>query len=107
MSATKPAERIISCGDVSCEFLVDPIPRPRPEPLQVTLQPAIRKVVLVDSQKPNSRVILTRTQQILRERGIEVEEEIIVKRSAGIPMETELLDQLAARGGLILSGVND
>jgi hypothetical protein len=107
MGYVKPADRIVSCGDVSCEFLVDPIPRPRPAPLTVTLQPALARVVLVDSQKPNSLAILRRTQAILRERSVDVKDEIETKRSAGIPMDDGQLDRLAREGGLILSGVND
>src|SRR6266511_3432951 len=99
MTSVKPAERIASCGDVSCEFLVDPIPRPRPAALTITMRPAKQKVVFVDSQKPNSMVILRRAQAILRERGVDVEEEILHKRSAGIPMEDEVLDRLALEGG--------
>lgn len=102
-----PATRITSCGDLSCEFLVDPIPRPRPLPMHVTLRPAKQQVVLVDSQKPNSRRILERTQAILRQRSVDVADEIIRKRSAGIPMDDQVLDRLASEGGLILSGVND
>jgi hypothetical protein len=103
----KPAERLISCGDLSCEFLVDPIPRPRPLPLKVTIRPDKQQVVLVDSQKPNSMVILGLTRSILRARGIDVKDEIIQKRSAGIPMDDQLLDRLALEGGLVLSGCND
>jgi hypothetical protein len=107
MSMTRPADRIASCGDVSCEFLVDPIPRPRPRALTITLRPEKRQVVLVDSQKPNSMAILRRAQQLLRERGVDVKEEILSKRSAGVPMDEATLDRLALEGGLILSGVND
>jgi hypothetical protein len=107
MKPVKPAERITSCGDISCEFLVDPIPRPRPAPLTVTLAPARQRVVFVDSQKPNSMVILRRAQKLLGERGVEVAEEIFSKRSAGIPMDDQVLDRLALEGGLVLSGVND
>ncbi|MET0995145.1 MAG: hypothetical protein ABWY20_14170 [Mycobacterium sp.] len=107
MSLTKPAERITSCGDVSCEFLVDPIPRPRPQPMAITMRPEKQQVVLVDSQKPNSSAILRRAQQILRERGVDVKDEILKKRSAGVPMDDQTLDRLAREGGLILSGVND
>src|SRR5437899_1722971 len=107
MSVVKPAERITSCGDVSCEFLVDPIPRPRPEPLTITIRPAKQQVVFVDSQKPNSMVILRRAGQILRSGGIDVRDEIYQKPSAGIPIDVAVLDRLAEQGGLILSGVND
>jgi hypothetical protein len=107
MDLVKPAERIASCGDVSCEFLVDPIPRPRPEPLTVTIRPAKQQVVFVDSQKPNSLVILRRAQEILRQRGVDVKDEIFAKPSAGVPMDDQVLDRHALEGGLILSGVND
>ena len=52
-SPALPARQIASCGDVSCEMLVDPIPRPRPEPFSVTIAPARQRVVLVDNRKPN------------------------------------------------------
>lgn len=102
-----PETKIESCGDISCEFLVDPIPRPRPRPFNVRLQPDTPRVVFVDSGKPNSMGFLRRAQQLLRERGIDVKEEIVTKGSSGIPMADALLDQLAAEGGLIVSGVND
>jgi hypothetical protein len=107
VTALKPAERLTSCGDISCEFLVDPIPRPRSLPLKVTIRPDKQWVVLVDSQKPNSMVILLRAQAILRSRGVDVKDEIISKRSAGIAMDDQLLDRLALEGGLVLSGCND
>jgi hypothetical protein len=107
MTTMKPAERIASCADLSCEFLVDPIPRPRPLPLAVRIRPDKQQVVFVDSQKPNSMVILRRAQALLRARGVDVCDDIIQKRSAGIPMDDKTLDRLAAQGGLILSGVND
>jgi hypothetical protein len=102
-----PQSRIISCGDVSCEFLVDPIPRPKPAPFIVNMMPTTRKVVLVDNRKPNSITILKRTAEILRERGIAVDHKIRRKPSAGIPMDDAMLDDLAAGGGLILCGVSD
>ena len=103
----KPETRIVSCGDVSCEFLVDPIPRPRPAPFSVTAVPSQRRVVLVDSNKPNSIAILRRSQELMRERGIEVEEEIRVKANASYPLDDATLDELAREGGLILCGVSD
>jgi hypothetical protein len=102
-----PDSRIVSCGDVSCEMLVDPIPRPRPEPFTVTMTPARQQVVLVDNRKPNSLAIMQRTQQILRDRGIDVHDQIRRKTSAGSPMQEEMLAELAAGGGLILAGVSD
>jgi hypothetical protein len=102
-----PARQIASCGDVSCELLVDPIPRPRPEPFTVAITPARQRVVLVDNRKPNSLVILQMTQRVLRERGVEVEEEIPRKPSAGRPMGDDMLARLAAMGGLVLAGVSD
>ena len=102
-----PARQIASCGDVSCEMLVDPIPRPRPEPFTVTIAPARQQVVLVDNRKPNSLTILRMTQQVLRTRGIDVDEQIRRKPSAGRPMGEGMLAELAAGGGLILAGVSD
>ena len=102
-----PARQIASCGDVSCEMLVDPIPRPCPEPFTVTIAPVRPRVVLVGNRKPNSLTILRMTQQVLRERGIEVDERIRRKSSAGSPMNEEMLADLAAQDGLILAGVSD
>jgi hypothetical protein len=102
-----PATRIESCDRVACEVLVDPIPRPRPEPFTVRLQPAEPRVVLVDNGKPNSLTILRDAQALLRERGVAVADEIPGKPSAGIPMEPDLLEALAGARGLVLLGVND
>jgi nucleotide-binding universal stress UspA family protein len=102
-----PALRIESCDSSSCELLVDPIPRPRPESLTVSTRPAVDQVVLVDNGKPNSMAILRGAQALLRERGIDVAEEIPVKASAGIPLDEALLERLARERGLVLLGVND
>jgi hypothetical protein len=102
-----PARRVESCSDTACELLVDPIPRPRPEPLAVTVRPAVDQVVLVDNGKPNSMAILRRAQELLRARGVDVRQEIPTKGSAGVPLDDELLERLAAERGLVLLGVND
>ena len=102
-----PAKRLLSCGDISCEMLVDPIPRPTPDPIEVTLKPKQRRVVLVDNKKPNSMVILQHAQKLFRERGIEVEDEIRIKPLANLPMPDAMLDELAKDPGLILCGVSD
>ena len=102
-----PKERIVSCGDISCEFLVDPIPRPTPPQITVTSSPVKREVVLIDNQKPGSMEILRGAQQILRERGVAVRDEIRVKLNASVPLDDPVLDELAAQGGLILCGVAD
>jgi hypothetical protein len=102
-----PAPRIESCRGTHCELLVDPIPRPRPEALTVRIKPAVDQVVLVDNGKPNSMTILRGAQALLRERGIDVHEEIPSKPSAGVPMDEELLETLAHERGLVLLGVND
>ncbi len=102
-----PETQIVSCGDISCEFLIDPIPRPKPAPFTVTLRPATPRVVFVDNGKPNSMEILRRAQRLLRERGVDVEDEIAVKPSASEPMPESLLDRLAEEEGLLLLGVND
>src|ERR1700756_2533460 len=105
--ALAPSKQIVSCGDVSCELLVDPIPRPKPAPIKITVKPTRRRVVLVDNKKPNSLAILTRAQALLRSRGIEVREDILVKPLASVPMPDEMMDELAKESSLILCGVSD
>jgi hypothetical protein len=102
-----PAARLESCSGTACELLVDPIPRPRPAPLRVHVRPEVDRVVLVDNGKPNSIAILRGARELLRARGIDVDEEIPVKGSAGVPLDDALLEQLAAERGLVLLGVND
>jgi hypothetical protein len=105
--ADLPAEHIVSCGDVSCEFLVDPIPRPKPTPFAVRMRPSVRSVTLVDNQKPNSLEILRMAQDVLRARGVTVTDDIVRKPSAGTPVQGRLLGQLSEERGLLLLGVND
>ncbi|MDA9240627.1 hypothetical protein N9P24_00475 [bacterium] len=102
-----PSKQLMSCGDISCELLVDPIPRPAPEPIKVTLKPKQQRVVLVDHLKPNSMAILKLTQTILRERGVVVNDEILVKEDASRPMTAAMLDSLSREGGLVLCGISD
>lgn len=104
---TLPAQSIASCGDVSCEFLVDPIPRPAPPPFAVKLKPERRQIVLIDNGKPNSMNILRTAQAVLRSRGVDVKEDIPAKPYAGIPMEGDLLAATSREKGLVLLGVND
>ena len=104
---TIPDTRVVSCGDVSCEFLVDPIPRPAPAEFTVTMRPSEAKVQLVDHKKPGSLAILSRAQEILRDRGVRVADEILEKESASVAMDESMLDELARRGGLVLCGVSD
>jgi hypothetical protein len=87
--------------------LIDPIPRPTLGPFTVRTQPALDQVVLLDNGKPNSMAILRRTQALLRERGVDVKEEIRSKPFAGVPVDNELLGMLAQERGLLLCGVND
>jgi hypothetical protein len=102
-----PETRIISCGCDDCEFLVDPIPRPRLGGFSVRMQPARQRVVFVDHGKPTSTEILNKAQGMLRERGVEVEDEIFMKSSSARPMDDQLLDRLRQTEGLILCGVSD
>src|SRR5687767_10557589 len=90
-----PAQSIASCGDLTCESLVDPIPRPKAKPFTVRITPAKREVVLIDNRKVNSMEILRRTQAILRSRGIDVKEEIVRKPAADQMVQGELLARLA------------
>ena len=102
-----PVAQLISCGDISCELLVDPIPRPAPEPITVRLKPRQSRVVLMDHHKPNSMTILKLTQTILRQRGVEVKDEILVKDDASRPLTAAMLDSLSQEGGLVLCGISD
>ena len=102
-----PAKQLTSCGDVSCELLVDPIPRPTPKPITITLKPSVARVTFVDHQKPNSKVIMGYAQEILRERGVEVADDIIVKGDASTRMPEAMLQSLSGEGGLVLCGISD
>ncbi len=102
-----PAQSIVSCDDIACETLVDPIPRPAPPPFTVRIKPEIQQVLLVDNDKPNSMAILKRTQAVLKQRGVDVRDEIPIKENAGRPMPAAMLDKLAGERGLVICGVND
>lgn len=102
-----PAKQLTSCGDVSCELLVDPIPRPTPDPIKVTIKPRVARVTFVDHHKPNSRVIMEYAQSILRDRGIEVNDEILIKADASVRMPDAMLQSLSGEGGLVLCGISD
>ena len=102
-----PAKQLVSCGDVSCELMVDPIPRPTPDPIDITLKPSAPRVTFVDHQKPNSKLIMQYAQNILRERGVEVIDKIIVKADASTRMPESMLQSLSAEEGLVLCGISD
>jgi hypothetical protein len=102
-----PSESIASCGDTSCELLISPIPRPRPEEVAISVSPRKRRVVLMDTGKPNSLAILRKTRELLRARGIEVADEIRQKSDGSRPMDDATLDWIAREEGLILCGVAD
>jgi hypothetical protein len=103
-----PSVQIISCDDVACEPLIDPIPRPKSEPFRVVMQPKKKQVVLWDNGKPNSLQILKLAHSVLRARGVDVRDEIAAKPiSAGLPMNADLLAKYAHEDGLFLMGIND
>lgn len=107
MTEKLPAKQLMSCGEVSCEVLVNPIPRPESDPIKITLKPKVPRVTFLDHKKPNSLAILQFAQQILRQRGIEVRDEILQKNDAGTPMPAALLASLSQEPGLVLCGVSD
>lgn len=107
MTEKLPARQLTSCGDVSCEVLVNPIPRPEPDPIEITLKPKVPRVTLLDHKKPNSLAIMQFARQILQERGIEVCERILQKDDASTPMPADLLASLSQEPGLVLCGVSD
>ncbi len=102
-----PAEQLTSCGDVSCELLVDPIPRPTPDPIEITIKPSVARVTFLDHRKPNSKVIMEYAQSILRDRGIDVSDEILVKEDASVRMPEAMLQSLSGEEGLVLCGISD
>ena len=102
-----PSRQLTSCGDVSCELLVDPIPRPTPDPIKVTLKPTVARVTFVDHHKPNSKVIMEYAQSILRDRGIDVRDDILIKADASVRMPDAMLQSLSGEGGLVLCGISD
>ncbi|MEZ5554227.1 hypothetical protein [Haliea sp.] len=83
-SGNPPAKQLVSCGDVSCELMVDPIPRPTPDPITITLKPRVARVTFVDHHKPNSRLVMKYAQAVLRDRGIEVRDDILIKDDASV-----------------------
>ena len=102
-----PAKQLVSCGEVSCELMVDPIPRPTPEAIQIVLKPSVPKVTFLDHHKPNSKTIMGYAQDILRERGIEVSDEILIKDDASMRMPEAMLQSFSGEGGLVLCGISD
>lgn len=107
ISDALPAKQLASCGDVSCELLVNPIPRPEPDHISIALRPRTPRVTFLDHRKPNSTAILRHAQELLRERGIEVNEEILTKDDASVPMTAAQLSSLANEPGLVVCGVSD
>jgi hypothetical protein len=102
-----PEQSIASCGDVSCEFLVDPIPRPDLEPMKVRLKPEVPEVLLMDNSKPNSMEILRRAQAELRKRGVKVRDIVTKVAVSAFPVDGAQLAQLSREKCLVISGVND
>lgn len=102
-----PEKALVSCGDVSCELLVNPIPRPKPPRIVVNTTPANREIVFVDNNKPNSMTILLGAQKLLRERGIPVRDDIYVKLNASVSLDERELSALVDGGGIIMCGVSD
>lgn len=104
----RPRDTIASCDEgSSCELLVSPIPRPRVQELRVSTRPRRRRVVFLDSRKPSSIGILRQAAELLRARGIEVEDEIRVKDDPSRPMDAGVLDWIAREEGLLLCGIAD
>jgi|TARA_R110001599_G_scaffold52683_13_gene147367 hypothetical protein len=64
--------------------MVDPIPRPTPDPITITLKPRVARVTFVDHHKPNSRLVMKYAQAVLRDRGIEVRDDILIKDDASV-----------------------
>jgi predicted O-methyltransferase YrrM len=67
----------------------------------------VAKVTFVDHHKPNSKLIMEYAQSVLRERGIEVNDEILIKADASVRMPEAMLQSLSGEGGLVLCGISD
>ena len=102
-----PATGLTSCDSVACELLVDPIPRPTPEALQIRIKPEERRVTFVQHSKPNVPKIVDLARTILRERGVTVNEEVLDKGHPSHPMKADMLEHLSGEKGLVLFGPSD
>ena len=102
-----PAHQLISCDDISCELMVDPIPRPAPDSISITLKPGVARVTFLDHAKPNSSVIMKYAQDILSERGVEVAENILLKGDPSVRMAEVMLQSFSGEKGLVICGVSD
>lgn len=102
-----PDTQLASCGDLACEFLINPIPRPTPPPIKAIYKPAKREVLLINTDKPNSMNVMKTVQRMLRERGIPVQEEILIKHNSSQPLEAAQIEAAVQQDGLLVSGVND
>lgn len=100
------ADRDRDCIDGSCELLVSPIPRVRPRPLAVTGAPRRRRVIFIDSGKPNSAKILELAGRALADHGVEVAPPLRKARASRLA-DAGLLERAARDEGLVLFAVND
>lgn len=92
--------------DTACEILVSPMPTPRPQPIAVVLRPRARRVVFLDTNKPNSPAILAGAAAILARHGVEIAP-VMKKPTSSRPLDDPELEKLAHDPGLIVCGVAD
>lgn len=94
--------------DADCEMLVSPIPRPKVPAFKVSQRAARRGVYFVDTWKPNSLAILTRTKSLLEGRGISTLA-LWSKQDPSRPLTPPELDRVVreSEGALVLIGVAD
>src|SRR5688500_12794728 len=87
--------------------LVSPIPRSGQSSFAVNTKPKVREVVFVDNGKPNANAILKGAQDELRQRGIAVRDEILVRPLSKGPItdDPDVYAQLSTERGLVLDGV--
>src|SRR5687768_7287785 len=97
---------LLSCGPDSCAILVSPMPIKKPLAIDVNARAKKRRVVFIDSRKPNSRTIIEQARVLLAARGVELGG-VIEKPSAARPLSEEALDRLMKEEGLVVSAVND
>lgn len=80
------------------------------EPLQLAPRGSLgaaARLLLVDNNKPNARVLLEAIAERLRRLLPITEVEVHTKPSAGAPLDADVTRMLAVRSRLVISGLGD
>lgn len=90
----------------SCALLINPVPRPVMKEVHIRTAPELRRVVFVDTNKPNSIRIVSRARELILARGVE-SAPIEIKEFGSRPIPEALFERLKAERSLIVLGVGD